>query len=227
MQWDCRIYTQSWNFCTNRGKQLFILLWALYFCVCFWNWEPLLRVRLIHGLVNSVMLSDEKKRYHVAVCVNQVGKNMTIIICIITYLKGLYHQFRSSWKYCHSKATNIDIWRLIFKKILTCSLILYSSLKFICLGSKLIQIINLFWICLEDAVCAFKILESNSTWILLVNTRRGETYWLIPSLVHFFIALATSLRRQVLLYGHSKCLGNCSMRIQNIAGAALYDHTTA
>jgi hypothetical protein len=26
----------------------------------------------------------------------------------------------------------------------------------------------------------------------------------------------------VLLYAHSKCLGNCSIRIQNITGAALF-----
>ncbi len=43
----------------------------------------------------------------------------------------------------------------------------------------------------------------------------------------FFIALATSWRHQVLLYAHSKYPGNCSMRIQNMAGAALFDHIGA
>ncbi len=67
--------------------------------------------------------------------------------------------------------------------------------------------------------------ESNSAWILLVDTWRGESYWLSPSLAHFFLAI--SWRRQVLLYAHSKCLGNCSMRIQNTAGAALFYHIGA
>jgi hypothetical protein len=31
----------------------------------------------------------------------------------------------------------------------------------------------------------------------------------------------------VLVYAHSKCLGNCSMRIQNMAGAALFYHVGA
>jgi hypothetical protein len=38
----------------------------------------------------------------------------------------------------------------------------------------------------------------------------------------FFVAPAISWRRQVLLYAHSKCLGKCSMRIQNKAGASLF-----
>ncbi len=136
-----------------------------------------------------------------------------------------------------------------------------------------------------------KFSESNSAWILLVNTRRGESfasvglvvhefgrdpayrvfiysrmdlhfwgcqagirtrdrltavrranlsatphpssrprltpYWLSASLAHLLLALAISLRRQVGLYAHSKCLGNCSMRIQNMAGAALFYHISA
>jgi hypothetical protein len=54
-----------------------------------------------------------------------------------------------------------------------------------------------------------------------------QGYWLIPSLGHFFVALATSWRRQVLLYVHSKCIGNCSMCIQSMAGAALFYHIGA
>jgi hypothetical protein len=71
------------------------------------------------------------------------------------------------------------------------------------------------------------------------NTLRAtqlESYWLsqgqanligIPSLAHFFVALATSCRRPGLLCGHSKCLGNFSMRIQHMAGAALFYHIGA
>ncbi len=66
------------------------------------------------------------------------------------------------------------------------------------------------------------------------NTPRAtqrESYWLIEEeanligylpVWHFLLALAISLRRQVYLYAHSKCLGICSMRIQNMAGAALF-----
>jgi hypothetical protein len=38
----------------------------------------------------------------------------------------------------------------------------------------------------------------------------------------FFVALVTSWRRQVLLCAYSKCLGNYSMHIQYMAGAALF-----
>jgi hypothetical protein len=62
-------------------------------------------------------------------------------VLYISPLKGLCHQFRSSLKYCHLKATNINMWRLILTNFFTRSLNLYSSLKFLCLGSKLIQII--------------------------------------------------------------------------------------
>jgi hypothetical protein len=43
----------------------------------------------------------------------------------------------------------------------------------------------------------------------------------------FFVTLATSWRRQVLLSAHSKCLGNYSMRIQNMAKATLFYHIGA
>jgi hypothetical protein len=68
---------------------------------------------------------------------------LTISVQCVAFvcLKGLCHQFRSSWKYCHSKATNIGMWLLILKNLLIRFLILYPSLKFLCLGSKLIQII--------------------------------------------------------------------------------------
>jgi hypothetical protein len=68
------------------------------------------------------------------------------------------------------------------------------------------------------------------------NTLRAtqpESHWLSQgqtnliggfpcSLAHFLVALATSWRRQGSLYAHSKCIGNCSMRIQNMAEAALF-----
>jgi hypothetical protein len=57
---------------------------------------------------------------------------------------------------------------------------------------------------------------------LLDNLWRGRSFWLIPSLAHIFLALTTSWRRQVFLYAHSKCVRGCSMRIQNMARAALF-----
>jgi hypothetical protein len=72
------------------------------------------------------------------------------------------------------------------------------------------------------------------------NTPRAaqhESYWLpqreailigcLPVWRIFLYALATAWRRQVLLYAHSKCLRNCSLRIQNMAGAALFFHIGA
>jgi hypothetical protein len=71
------------------------------------------------------------------------------------------------------------------------------------------------------------------------NTLRAtqrEPYWLIQEeanligslpVWHIFFTLAISWRRQVLLYAHPKCLGNCSIRIQNLAGAARFYHTGA
>jgi hypothetical protein len=38
-----------------------------------------------------------------------------------------------------------------------------------------------------------------------------NSHWLIPSLGHFFLALATSWKRHVLLYAHSKYGGICSI----------------
>jgi hypothetical protein len=61
----------------------------------------------------------------------------------------------------------------------------------------------------------------------LVNSRRGESYWVIPSLTHFFVVLATSWRPQVLLYAQSKCVVVCSVCIQTTAGAAIFHHVGA
>jgi hypothetical protein len=58
----------------------------------------------------------------------------------------------------------------------------------------------------------------------LVNSRKGDFYWLIPSLAHFFLSLVTIGMCQVLFYPHSKCVVSCSMRSLNMAGAALFYH---
>jgi hypothetical protein len=56
-----------------------------------------------------------------------------------------------------------------------------------------------------------------SYWLI---QRRGGSYLQIPSLAHFFHALTTSWRHQVLLYAYADCGGSCSLCIQNVAGAA-------
>ncbi len=50
---------------------------------------------------------------------------------------------------------------------------------------------------------------------LLANSWRCGSYWLIPNLAHFFLALATSWWRQLLLFVDSKCVRICSMHIEN------------
>jgi hypothetical protein len=61
---------------------------------------------------------------------------------------------------------------------------------------------------------------------LLVNSRRGGILLVDSKFGAFFLALATPLRRHVLLYAHSKCVGSYSMRI-HMAVAALFDHVGA
>jgi hypothetical protein len=57
----------------------------------------------------------------------------------------------------------------------------------------------------------------------IVNSRRSESYWLIPSLAHF----SDFEEEPSVALCAFKCLGNCSMRIQNMAGAALLYHIGA
>ncbi len=51
------------------------------------------------------------------------------------------------------------MWRLIINFFITSSIILYLSLKFLCLGSRLIQIIIFILNTLEDSLSTFKILR--------------------------------------------------------------------
>jgi hypothetical protein len=76
-------------------------------------------------------------------------------------------------------------------------------------------------------ICSVRIQNTpgtTSTWLLC-------SYWLIQGegilldysqFGAFVVALVTSWRRQVLLYAHSKHVGSCSMRIQNMARAVLF-----
>ncbi len=66
-------------------------------------------------------------------------------------LKGLCHQIRIAWKWYCFKGLGTDMIRLIFKILLSEPLIFNRHLKFLCLGSKSIQIfhfvLNLIWGC--------------------------------------------------------------------------------
>jgi hypothetical protein len=109
-------------------------------------------------------------------------------------------------------------------------LILYWSLNFLCFDSKIIQIIIFIFNAYRKTLYAYsnllyahsKYYESNISMnplFLWVNSRRGESSWLIPSLAyiqHHGDAL------KMFLYAHSKCIGSCSIHIQNMAGAALF-----
>jgi hypothetical protein len=70
-----------------------------------------------------------------------------------------------------------------------------------------------------------KYYESNISMnplFLLVNSRRGEP-WLIPSLAHILLIYQHhGGTLKMLLYAQSKCIGSCSINIQNMAGAALF-----
>jgi hypothetical protein len=63
---------------------------------------------------------------------------INLMLCV-QILNGLCHQFRIILNLFNPKALGIDIWRLILKFCLTFSLIFNGPLKFLCLGSKIIQ----------------------------------------------------------------------------------------
>jgi hypothetical protein len=77
------------------------------------------------------------------------------------------------------------------------------AFEVLCLGSKIIQIItfisNTFRGCfMSIQICSMHIQNTlGGSWASVLCS-----YWLIPSLMHFFLALATSWRHQVLLDVH-------------------------
>jgi hypothetical protein len=66
-----------------------------------------------------------------------------------------------------------------------------------------------------------------NSWFLLVNSRIGESYWVIPSLADFLLFWRHHGGPQVLLYAQSKCVGGCSLCIQIMAGAAIFHQVGA
>ncbi len=67
----------------------------------------------------------------------------------LPYLKGLCHQIRITWKRYCCKRLGMDMRRLIFKNLKSEPSIFNRHLKFLCLGSKRVQIfhfgLNLNW----------------------------------------------------------------------------------
>jgi hypothetical protein len=61
----------------------------------------------------------------------------------------------------------------------------------------------------------------------LVLRHRCQQLSLAHSDMAFIYSVETSWRRQVLLNAHSKCVGSCSMLIQNMARTALFYHVGA
>ncbi len=91
----------------------------------------------------------------------------------------------------------------------------------------------LFLIRLEDVLCAFTILREQLSVNPIGSHKKRQILLAVTKFGAFFscssdimeaprVALCALKISWKLLNAHSKYLGNCSMRIQNIAGAGLY-----
>ncbi len=115
------------------------------------------------------------------------------------------------------------MWRLILHFFLTRTLILYSSLKFLCLGSKIIQIIifilNTLRGCSMRIQNTPRVTQHESYWLV-----QGEAYLIgcLPVWRAFFscssdiikapsVALCAFKMSWKLLNAHSKYVGSCSI----------------
>ncbi len=82
--------------------------------------------------------------------------------------------------------------------------------EFFCLGSNIIQIIILFWIHFEDALCIFKILQEQHQIDPFLPIGKFKKRWILLTDSQFgiFFSCSSNIRpHQVLLYVHSKCVG--------------------
>ncbi len=113
------------------------------------------------------------------------------------------------------------MWHLILNFVKTSSIILYSSLKFLFLGSRLIQIIIFILNMLEDSLCAFKILREQLS-LNPLGYHKERLILLADSQFGAFSCCSSDImeapRVALCAFNMSR---NCSMRIQNMAGAAL------
>jgi hypothetical protein len=113
-------------------------------------------------------------------------------------LKGLCQQIRMTWKWYCCKGLVMDMRRLIFKKFLREPPIFNRHLKFLCLGSKRVQIfhfvLNLNWGCSKWVQIALFASWNNSDFQCL--------FWLAVWFPAFFttIALFSSWKLLELLY---------------------------
>ncbi len=89
-------------------------------------------------------------------------------------LKGLCHQIKIAWKWYCFKGLGMDMRRLILKKILSEPSIFNRHLKFLCLGSKSVQIfdfvLNLSWGCSRCVQIALFVSWNNSDFLCLFQS---------------------------------------------------------
>jgi hypothetical protein len=113
------------------------------------------------------------------------------------YKKGMCRQFIFAWKLCHSKASSIDMWsktlsflNLFFDFVLVFEILMlrfqnHSNYHFYfeCTHRMLYAYLNLL-----NAHSKYSRRNiSMNLLFLLVNSRKGESYWLISSLAHFLL----------------------------------------
>ncbi len=113
-------------------------------------------------------------------------------------LKRLCHQIRKAWKWYSFKGLDMDMRRLIFIIFWNLPLILNRHFKFLCWGSKSIQIFYLFLTLFEAALNVFKLLFLCPEVILTLNA----FFWLAIGFPAFssIIALFVSWKLLELLY---------------------------
>ncbi len=136
-------------------------------------------------------------------------------------LKGLCHQIRITWKWYCFKGLGMDMWRLIFELFLSKLSIFKRHLKFLCLGSKSVQISyfvsNLNWGCSKCVQIALFAFWNNLTFSAFF----WFTFWF-----HTFstiIALFASWKLLELLYlgfGHKLRIIVSSTSVQDLNRAA-------
>ncbi len=113
-------------------------------------------------------------------------------------LKGLCHQIRKAWKWYSFKGLDMDMRCLIFIIFESLPLIFNSHFKFLCWGSKSVQIFYLFWTLFEAALNVLKLLYLCPEIILAINA----FFWLAIGFPAFIsiIPLFASWKLLELLY---------------------------
>ncbi len=133
---------------------------------------------------------------HAASC--QVGRDGEENSLERVRLKGLCHQIRKAWKWYSFKGLGMDMRRLIFVIFENLPLIFNRHFKFLCWGSKSVQIFYFFLTLFEAALNVLKLLSLCSEIILTLNA----FFWLAIGFPAFssIIALFASWKFLELLF---------------------------